>query len=384
MKVTTRVVKGEFAKSRDFFLEIDREHENFIKAIFFVGITHVRERRAGPASKAFLQIVEKYDGKLFLSDEEERFLNLAWLSLARIYYSTKHYESAMEAWGKVPQSSEYYLDSLFETSWAYFQVDQLDRALGNVHTINSPYFEASFYPESIILKAVIYFGMCMFEDAQLTVEEFRTDYEPFQLELQATLAKFNDNKEFFEFLVKIRNSEMDSLPAEGSGKDDSPDKAKGGFSREVLLVMKGALGDRTLLRNLDYVELLQSEEDKLKKMPSAFVNSGAGIRIQQDINTAKTVAIDNTGNLVRARYERLLAEIHDFMNQGTRVEIEILKALRGELDIEIAAQQEVSGPSTKEARISSDAEHQLWPFEGEYWRDELGYYRQPISNRCGR
>jgi TolA-binding protein len=377
--------KGEFAKARDFFLEIDREHENFIKAIFFVGITHVRERRAEPAAKAFLQIIEKYDGKLFLSDEEERFLNLAWLSLARIYYSTKHYESAMEAWSKIPQSSEYYLDALFEESWAFFQVDQLDRALGNIHTINSPYFEQSFYPESIILKAVIYFGMCMFEDAQYTVDEFRKEYEPLQTELQSALQTFSDNKAFYDFLVNVRNSEEKDLISEDAKADEkSAGKAVGSFTTDIMHVMKGALGDRTLLRNLEYVEVLSAEEDKLKKMPSVFVNSGAGIRIQQDINTAKTVAIDNTGNLVRARYERLLAEIHDFMNQGTRVEIEILKALRGELDIEISAEQEVSGPTIKAAKISSDAEHQLWPFEGEYWRDELGYYRQPISNRCGR
>lgn len=377
--------KGEFAKARDFFLEIDREHQNSIKAIFFVGITHVRERRAEPAAKAFLQIIEKYDGKLFLSDEEERFLNLAWLSIARIYYSTKHYESAMEAWGKIPQSSEYYLDALFEESWAFFQVDQLDRALGNIHTINSPYFEQSFYPESIILKAVIYFGMCMFEDAQHTVENFRKKYEPLQSELQVTLQKFKDNKAFFDFLVKVRNSDIDDLVPTDSKDSENPTKNSSiGVAAEIMHVMKGALGDRTLLRNLDYVELLNGEEDKLKKMPSAFVNSGAGIRIQQDINTAKTVAIDNTGNLVRARYERLLAEIHDFMNQGTRVEIEILKALRGELDVEISAEQEVSGPTINEAKISASAEHQLWPFEGEFWRDELGYFRQPISNRCGR
>lgn len=375
--------KGEFAKARDFFLEIDQNDPNFVRAVFFVGITHVRERRAQPAAKAFLSIVNKYDGKLFLSDEEERFLNLAWLSLARIYYSTKHYESAMEAWSKVPQSSEYYLDALFEESWAFFQVDELDKALGNIHTINSPYFEESFYPESIVLKAVIYFGMCMFEDAQHVVELFRSKYEPFQAELQKTLAQFKDNKSFFDFLSKIRSLDAKNKLLEGDAKDGKA-KTSLGFSHEILMVVKGALSDRTLLRYIDYVEMLNEEEDKLKGMPSVFVNSAAGIRIQQDINTAKTVAVDNTGNLVRSRYERLLAEIHDFLNQGTRVEIEILKALRGELDIEIAAESEVTGPTVKEQKISSDAEHQLWPFRGEYWRDELGFYRQPITNRCGR
>jgi hypothetical protein len=31
-----------------------------------------------------------------------------------------------------------------------------------------------------------------------------------------------------------------------------------------------------------------------------------------------------------------------------------------------------------------DDEHQFWPFTGEYWRDELGYYRYKLANKCGR
>lgn len=372
--------QGEFAKARDFFLEIDRESDLYTPAVFFAGITHVRERRAQPAAKAFLSIVDKYDGKLFLSDEEERFLNLAWLSLARIYYSTKHFESAMEAWNRVPQSSEYYLDALFEESWAFFQTDQFTRALGNIHTINSPYFNDKFYPESLVLKAVIYFGQCMYVDAQDTVNEFRTKYEPIQSELEGALAKFQDNQTFFDFLTKLRERDEKRR----LNLAETEEKAIMGFSPTILSVIKGALGDRTLLRNLEYVELLKSEEKKLAKMPAMFINSAAGVRIQQDINTAKTVAIDNTGNLARSRYERLVGEIKDLNNQATRVEIEILKALRGELDMEIKQEGAITGPKVAEVEIKSDTEHMLWPFTGEYWRDELGYYQQPISSKCGR
>ncbi|MDD5305766.1 MAG: tetratricopeptide repeat protein [Deltaproteobacteria bacterium] len=383
--------QGEFAKARDFFLEIDRTHELYVNAVFFVGITHVRERHAEPASKAFLSIVNKFKDTLFLSDEEERFLNLAWLSLARIYYSTKHWDSAVQSWNQLPQSSEYYLDALFEESWAFFQIDKLDRALGNIHTINSPYFEEYFYPESVVLKAVIYFGQCLYDDAQKTVADFTKKYTPIQQQLQAALGKFPNNQAFFDFLRKLREldkagagPEVDVKASPGGGGTAAEQKTIMGFSPEILSVIKGALGDRTLLRNLEYVDILEKEEQKLSKMPPMFVNSGAGIRIQQDINTAKSVAIDNTGNLARSRYERLLGEIQDLLNQATRVEIEILKALRGELDLEIQQEQAVQGPTVQQANIESDAEHVLWPFQGEYWRDELGYYRQPISSHCGR
>ncbi|MBN2802017.1 MAG: tetratricopeptide repeat protein [Deltaproteobacteria bacterium] len=369
---------GEFSKAREFFMNIDKASPLKVSAEFFSGITYVRQRKAKPASKAFLKIVERYDGKLFLDDEETRFLNLAWLSLARIYYSTKHWDSAVMAWNKIPQSSEYYLDAQFEESWAYFQIDNYSRALGNIHTLNSPYFEESFYPESVILKAVIFFDECLYDDAKLVVNEFRNDFEPLKDKLSGALSKFKDNQQFFDFLKSLRKAIDD-----GELKDISKTEIMG-LQRDVAFIIKGALGDRTLLRNLEYVSILEKENDKLKQMPAQFVNSAAGQRITQDIETAKSVAIDNTGNLARSRYERLLQEIQDFLNQTTRVEIEILKALRGELEVEIATGENSKKLDAEQAKISSDGEHVIWPFQGEYWRDELGYYRQPVTRHCGR
>jgi hypothetical protein len=34
--------------------------------------------------------------------------------------------------------------------------------------------------------------------------------------------------------------------------------------------------------------------------------------------------------------------------------------------------------------VKPDEEHVIWPFDGEYWRDELGFYRQTITSKCGR
>jgi hypothetical protein len=34
--------------------------------------------------------------------------------------------------------------------------------------------------------------------------------------------------------------------------------------------------------------------------------------------------------------------------------------------------------------VKPDEEHILWPFDGEYWRDELGFYRQVVESACGR
>jgi len=70
--------------------------------------------------------------------------------------------------------SEYWLDTLFEQSWAYFMAGDYPRALGNIHTIQSPYFPRSFYPEADIVRSVIYFTTCQYDDATTLVARFRT------------------------------------------------------------------------------------------------------------------------------------------------------------------------------------------------------------------
>ncbi len=106
--------------------------------------------------------------------------DLAFLSMARTYYSASRHAStrttrrpstrdklsaAVKYWNKVDVASEYWLDALFEESWAYFMAGDYAHALGNIHTIESPYFPNSYYPEADVLKAVIYFANCQYDDA---------------------------------------------------------------------------------------------------------------------------------------------------------------------------------------------------------------------------
>ena len=355
----------EYQKARTFFEQVGDSDEHYVASQFFIGITYVRERTAEPAANAFQKIVDMYKDELFLSDEEERFLNLAYLSMARIYYTTKHYASAMEAWAQIPLASEYWVDSVFEKSWAYYMVEDFPRALGNIHTINSPFFENQYYPESVVLKAVIYFTLCQYDYAQQTVERFVNEYQPIFDSLTEYLNRYIDNYSFYQFLQQLKEGTADVDP-------------------KIAGIINGALSDRTLVRNLDYVKVLEAEEGRLQSMPAGFKSSSVGERIVQDIGIAKGIAIENAGDLARRRFERFLQELQELLNQGTRIEIEILNAVRGQLSAELQGAQVTNVPGREMEEIDTDSEHMLWPFDGEFWRDELGFYQQPVVSKCGR
>ncbi|MDP3276505.1 MAG: tetratricopeptide repeat protein [Deltaproteobacteria bacterium] len=354
---------GNFEEAVGLFNQVQRNSSFYVQARFFMGISHVRNHRSQPAIDAFTNIQDAISEGVRVEDSQ-RMNDLAWLERARLYYSTRHYDSAIEAWNRVDVDSEYWLDSLFEESWAYYLQQDYARALGNIHTLNSPYFANAFYPESLVLKSVIFFSNCHYDEAESVIAQFNQRYGDVRPELQRYLQQYGDNNSFFRFLKEVRSGSA-SLPA------------------RLRPIVETALGDRTLLRNIEYVNVLESEERRLAGMPPAFRNSSLGARVLQDISVAKSFAVDQAGDLARGRYQRLLDELQDLQNQTTAILIEILNARRGQLSAAIAGEQQ-RDINTPAARVVADEEHYLWPFNGEYWRDELGFYRQQIAPRCGR
>lgn len=370
--------QGDFATAVALFSRVRTSSPRYADALFYIGVTSVQLRQASPAINAFRSIITGISDGSLRTDDNERYRNLAWISLGRLYYTAaRHVDAegnpeidgrilgqAVEAWNQIEPSSEYWLDAVFESSWAFFLATEYSRALGNIHSINSPYFPNAYYPEGVVIKAVTFFANCQVENATAMIQLFHERFDPVKQQLTDTLARFEGNADFFEFLKQVRD-----------GHADMPD--------QIRPVVATALGDRTLLRHLRYVALLDEEAARLEAEPEQFRNSTVGSRILQDISLAKSFGIDAAGNAARARYTRIVDELDELTNQVARVQIEILTYQRGQLSAEAESAQQAARASTG-GNVVVDEEHQRWPFDGEYWRDELGYYRQQVTNRCGR
>ena len=159
--------------------------------------------------------------------------------MARTYYSASDQAStrttrrridstklsaAVKYWNKVDVGSEYWLDALFEESWAYFMAGDYPHALGNIHTIEAPYFPNSFYPEADILKAVIYFTNCNYDDATTIVARFKPEVraDP-QGARKASSKRFkgeNQEEPFFKFLKEVRDGKANLPPTHQARRRD--------------------------------------------------------------------------------------------------------------------------------------------------------------------
>ncbi len=372
----------QYEEAIQLFEKVGKKSKYYVQAQFFNGISYVQLKKSVPAVQAFTRIVQAVDDGAEGVEDEQRMRDLAHLSMARTYYSAsvrldennqptideKKLSAAVKYWNRVDVASEYWLDGLFEESWAYFMAGDYPRALGNIHTIQAPYFPHSFYPEAEILKAQIYFATCQYDHATTVVARFKKKYEPVQKELDTILKEFADEgkeEQAFTFFREVK-SQKRSLPA------------------NVKPIVELALSDRALLKHLEYARVLEEEEGRFKKAPASFRDSGLGNEVRDALDLAKSVALKNGGKEVRDRYQRNLDELNEHLRDSAKILIDITSAERTKLEATIESGKFTQEDAKVFGVVKPDEEHVIWPFNGEYWRDELGFYRQVVVSKCGR
>ena len=354
---------GDFDKAIALFRQVPRNSEFFIKAKFFEGVTYVRKYQGKPAVDAFKDIllIGEERPAQYRADDIDNYRELAQLQMARVFYSTQQFDTSIKYFEKLDQNSLDWPESLFEASWAYFMKTLNSKALGNIHTLNAPYFEDQFFPESMLLKSVIYFRYCLYDQAEEAVADFNAKYAPLTKNLTDLVAKYDDNAEFYEYVKKVK-------------------AGKAGLDPITQRLVMSVLNDKTLLKTFAWVDELNLELEMLQKSDKAWQQTHVATDVLAELTLQQSVASGDAGKVARDRVARLARELGALSRDGSKIKIEILEAKGNRLTAE-AAGTRVSADHREEPIIVDD-EHFQWKFDGEYWKDELGYYRFKIRSRC--
>ena len=142
--------KGNFKEAVELFAAVPTTSEFYVQAKLFEGATHVREYQAKPAVEAFKEVLrtaaESPDPKHQAVRGPREPVAGAHVLLDRPVRAGRRSTSTAS------RRSRYdWANSLFESSWANFMLKQkgYSKALGNIHTIQAPFFENYIKPESV-------------------------------------------------------------------------------------------------------------------------------------------------------------------------------------------------------------------------------------------
>jgi tetratricopeptide (TPR) repeat protein len=355
--------EGDFDKAISLFQKVSRDSQFFIKAKFFEGVTYVRKFDGKPAIAAFKEIlvIGEERPKQYKAEDIEDYRQLAQLQMARVFYSTQQYDTSIKYYEKLDQDSADWTKSLFEASWAYFMKTLSSKALGNIHTLNAPYFEDEFFPESVLLKSVIYFEYCLYDQAQEAISDYDDKYRPLAKNLTDIVGKFEDNAEFYEYVKKVM-------------------AGKAGLDPVTQRLVMSVLNDKTLRKTFAWVDELGHELAMLQKSDKAWQTTQVAAEVLQELTVQQSVAQSDAGKVAKDRVDRLSRELGALARDGKKIKFQILEAQAEH--ISAATAKDRVGSDHKEEPIIVDDEHFQWKFNGEYWKDELGYYRFKIRSKC--
>ncbi|MBI5609478.1 MAG: tetratricopeptide repeat protein [Deltaproteobacteria bacterium] len=337
--------------------------EFYLKARHLIGVIYItpKMQKYDMAVEAFKDIL-RFEETMGAPSYFAQYRDMANMSLGRLFYSARQFEAAGRYYDRVTEGTSAWLDSLFELGWTYFQIGRIDRVLGQLHTLNSPFFEDRYYPEARVLEALILFRTCRFSETLVTVQKFLRDYKPLKKELDAQLSGQRTDAEFYDYLFSL-----------------SRDKKS--LSVQLRRIFNVALSDKRLQRAFGAVVQANDEYAGLEKLERNTKATAAAAQLREDMGRVRAVMIAEAGGLARQRLTRVREDLTEIIRQGLRIKYESLKARRGSISDAVRADMAETAKATTEPR-QEDEEHIVWPFDGSYWRDELGGYTYEAQSKC--
>jgi tetratricopeptide (TPR) repeat protein len=363
-----RYEERRFDEAIALFARVPDDTRWSLEARFFEGVSHVREHRSRPALRAFDRVIDAVrTGRTGGHPEASRLNDLAWMSVARLYYSLSMQREtnagellslAIAAWRSIEQESEYFLDSFFEETWALYIGREYARALGHVHAFEHPSLRDRANPEAFVVRAMIFFEHCQWDAVDAAISRFHERYDPLLADVEATQRMAATNEDAYRMVAAIR-ARRSRVPV------------------GALPLVSSTFHDRELRRHVDQVESIDREITRARAV--AFDGS-IEARVSSELAVQRSFAVERAGELARERLHRVVEELDERMVQMDTVELELATARRGEIE---RPNQTPMGPADGGPIMAVQGD-QVWPFDGEWWADELPFYMQDVQNRCGR
>ena len=353
--------KAKFDEARSFLEAVPTESTIYAKAQYLLGVVLSDPRFPGDQAKNKRDAITSFETVINLRLSGQKDLvetqQLAYLGLGRVYYGDGQYQKATEAYERIPRFSKYWDQALFENGFARFQNDDPGGSMGSLQALHAPQFAGAFQPESWVLKATVYYFSCLYEEAKTALTEFDAIYVPMAEKLKPLVdGEQRDPNEYFKM---VDTTESDKLPRPVLNWVRSNERMLGVFAM------------------LKQIELEKKVIEGNQSWRAAKLSNELVTYLDQNRGTLQQVA----GSFAKNRILEAYRTVKGFSDQGEIIRFETAKAEK-EL-AEAGVDQKAVLKKQTLYRPKMPAENwNYWKFQGEFWRDEIGYYQYTLKRGC--
>jgi tetratricopeptide (TPR) repeat protein len=359
-------------KAGKYFGQVSSKSPLYLRSEYFRGVIYNEQGKLKSAVRSFRDVyrqeVEVYNDPRYLREVEE-LKDLSLMNVARIYYAIENYDEASKYYSLVSRDSSYWPEALFEHAWSNFMKNNLNDTLGQVLTVQSPYFvEDEWNPEATILRALTFFNLCDYKEVEKLLLTFEDSHRPMQNEMR-------------DFVKSYSTEETKKL------SDEAWDRY---FSKEgnTKTVLPKSLFNR-ILRNKDlegivrHMDLMEQELALIDQQKPRW-RDGLGASLRKQIEEDNVKYKKRAGILLLKEMARQTNKVADLITQSEIIRFEVVDAQR--LDYQYKAQTGDVDEALKSVDLdfATAVQYIYWPFNGEFWQDELGYYHYTERSSCNK
>ena len=356
---------GQFAEAADLFSRVSPGSRYASTAKFNRGLALLESRKPAEALPLF-QSLNHGRAQASVTDVNKVSSKLA---IARTYYQMQDWDKAVEAYREIPRDSEYWHQALFELSWAELRAAKFRSTLSNMQSLHSAFYEDSYIPESLLIRSIVYLYICKFEETDKTLNLFEKTYDPVRNSISHFLETTRDPLQYFAEAEKAFYIRKDKKAASGM----------------ILpyMAIRSILDEGNVKRSFQYLKALTDEKGRIEVLPAIARSALGPYALRVLANRFKNAKVAN-GEFVRAHLQNMKKDLDDFFEQAGFIRYEMINGKKELL------KKRIAGKEVPKALIDEKMDrvfyvqngYEYWPFDGEYWLDEIGNYHYLGQQSC--
>ena len=403
--------------------EVPEGHAKRLQAQFLLALA---QHELGDRAKA-LQTEEEIAKKAETASTRE-FAATAALNLARMQFQEKKFKEASLNFLKVYKDHPQWLQSLNEMGWAQLQNGDYEGAIGNMYSVQSPYFKAVYKPESYVIRTIGYLDLCQYGDAYRTLTKLERQYRPWLDKMDEfasskaprteavrsyiasgakaegegsglpgpVLREMARHKDYLN-QQKALNSRIDER-ARYARLSDATERALAQARAEVTATRKQIAETKAKIASIAKNPQLEPNrlqwKAELEREFDALNDRFFEIDVMNEAKSSiAAFAADATKNAdqrlvaLRAGIERMLTvrlnrmreDLRQILDNNELLRYEVFAGSGENLRFQIAGGAK---GNRLPASVLPQSKSLRWDFDGEYWEDEVGHFRSSLKNNC--
>ncbi len=315
---------GFFAWGNQHFNQITPQTHYYYQYLYKKALLALYRDEISEAIALLKQILRSDQPSRNLQDEARK-------TLARLLYEQQKFEEADFMYAQIQRSILEQAENLLERAWAEYRMGNAETAMGLLYAFEAPSFSDAFKPEYYILKSFIYKDVCHYDKAMTVIEEFRSRYGG-ALDIIYRRQPTVDNHALMLYLLNKKH--IDQI--------------------------------------WQFLELLEKERAACTEFKDqalrSYLEKLYDLQIKQSRNKLK--------QLIEEGYEKAADDLLRYEENAHLMEYEI------GLDMYKRVYEVHYQEDRKEQTAAKAPKRAVFPFQGEFWNDELADYQVTLPNKC--